>query len=407
MHTTHSKAAQADFQRRQDNLTAALRAADLRQLVITDSENIFYLTGATFEALERPFFLIVDDQGQRNLVIPWLEKDHLRKAWGVDTHNTHCYREYPAPEGEGWQDILLQGRLLLDGFAFDPSTPFALASQLQDAGGHAADLIGPLRLVKSAYEIGQVERAARYADWGVEQILRNVYAGANAVMSFVPTQHLQRKIIRETPDWDALATKIICAAWPAPLSAEPHSIPRLDMRLDGGPHVAMVLTRVNGYAAESERTFFTLAPTAQERELFGLMEQARNIAFAMIHPGVECAAIDEAVNDFLADAGHGDFQTRLHRCGHGFGLGNHEPPWIAAGSTHVLEENMLISIEPGLYLPGQGGYRHSDTVLVTADGFRCLTQAPSQLQALTLARPRLSQRIKGWAVNKSMGLSAD
>ena len=404
MHGTHSNAAQADFQRRQDNLTAALRDAGLRQFVITDSENIFYLTGATFEALERPFFLIVDDQGQRQLVIPLLEKDHLSKAWGIDEHNTRCYREYPAPEGEGWQDILLQGETLKEGFGFEPGTPFALAHSLQQAGGLAMDLIGPLRLVKSAYEIEQVERAARYADWGVEQILRNVYAGANTVMSFLPTQHLQRKIIRETPDWDALATKIICGAWPAPLSAEPHSIPRLDMRLDAGPHVAMVLTRVNGYAAESERTFFTQPPSAQERELFGLMEQARNMAFGMIRPGVECAAIDEAVNDFLADAGHGDFQTRLHRCGHGFGLGNHEPPWIAAGSTHVLAENMLISIEPGLYLAGQGGYRHSDTVLVTADGYRCLTQAPRQLEQLILPPARLGQRIKGWVVNKSMGL---
>lgn len=404
MHARFSAVFQREFQQRADNAARALQRAGVAQYVVTDSENIFYLTGATFEALERPFFLILDSQGSRTLIVPMLELDHLGKAWGISEDNALSYREFPAPAGCGWQDVLLGGTRLKSGFAFDSSTPHAVASALISAGGEAMDLIGPLRLIKSPLEIELVERAARYADWGVEQILRNVYAGALAVMSFVPTQHLQRKIIRETPDWDALATKIICGAWPAPLSAEPHSIPRLDMTLGAGPHVAMVLTRVNGYAAESERTFFTVPPTSAERERFALMEQARRIAFDMVRPGVECAAIDEAVNAFLDCAGFADFRTRLHRCGHGFGLGNHEPPWIATGSTHVLQENMLISIEPGLYEHGKGGYRHSDTVLVTADGYRCLTQAPCTLERLTLPRPRIAQRAKGWVVAKTMAL---
>jgi len=124
----------------------------------------------------------------------------------------------------------------------------------------------------------------------------------------------------------------------------------------------------------------------------------------MVRPGIECAAIDTAVNRFLGEAGFSDFQTRLHRCGHGFGLGNHEAPWIAEGSTHILQQNMVISIEPGLYEHGVGGYRHSDTVLVTADGYRSMTQAPLDIESLTLTNTTLRHRLNSWAVGKALGI---
>lgn len=387
-------------------LVDAIRAAGHEHLVLTTGDSIFYLTGATFEPLERPFFLVIGADGSRRMLVPLLERDHLQKAWGLAATDVASYREYPAPAGQGWADRLLDGRYLGRRFGFEDATPHALAAQLLAAGGEPADLVGSLRLVKSNWEIAQVARAARYADWGVREILRRARAGATVAETYAPTQALTRKIIRELPDWDALATKVIAAAWPAPLSAEPHAIPRLGDRLRQGPHVAMVLTRVNGYAAESERTFFTLPPSAREAELFGLMTRARELAFSMVRPGVPCADIDAAVNAMLDREGFADFRTRLHRCGHGFGLGNHEPPWLAEGSTHVLAENMLVSIEPGLYLPGTGGFRHSDTVLVTRDGYRCLTEAPTWLQDLVMPRPGVRHRAMGWMVRRALNLGA-
>lgn len=405
MRNSYDPTQAAEFQRRSDALTAAIRAAGLDHFVVTTGENIFYLTGATFEPLERPFFLVAGADGSHRMLVPVLELDHLRKAWGLAEDAVFTYREFPAPAGDAWADRLLNGRWLGSRFGFEDGTPFHVAEPLRAAGGVAADLLGPIRIVKSDWEIGQITRAAHYADWGVAEILRRAWSGATVAETYAPTQALMRRIIREVPDWDALATKVIAAAWPAPLSAEPHAIPRLDDRLRAGPHVAMVLTRVNGYAAESERTFFTEPPSARDKELFGLMTRARELAFSMVRPGVACAEIDARVNEFLDGAGFSDFRTRLHRCGHGFGLGNHEPPWIALGSTHVLEPNMLISIEPGLYAQGTGGYRHSDTVLVTADGYRCLTKAPGRLEQLVLPRPTLRHRLTGWAVGRALNLA--
>ena len=181
-------------------------------------------------------------------------------------------------------------------------------------------------------------------------------------------------------------------------------MPHLGDRLLAGPHVALVLTRINGYAAECERTFFTIAPGPRERELFEAMTLARELAFGLVRPGVACAEIDACVNAFLRDRGFGDFRTRLHRCGHGFGLGNHEPPWLAEGSAHVLAENMVISIEPGLYVAGVGGFRHSDTVLVTADGHRRLTHSPVRLDDLVLPRTSWRHRATNWVVKRSLNL---
>jgi Xaa-Pro dipeptidase len=394
-----------EFKGRHDSLMQAIRKAGLDHFVATTTDSIFYLTGATFEPLERPFFLIVGAEGSRRMLVPALELNHMRKAWGVEAGSVLTYREFPAPAGQGWAERLMETNLSSSRFAFDDGTPWGVASHLIDAGGSALDLIGDSRLVKSDWEISQIERAARYADWGVAEVLRKAWNGASVAETYMATQSLQRKVIREVPDWDALATKIIAAAWPAPMSAEPHSVPRVADRLRAGPHVAMVLTRVNGYAAESERTFFTQAPRQREQELFRTMERAREIAFDMVRPGVECAAIDAAANQFLDSAGFSNFQTRLHRCGHGFGLGNHEPPWVAEGSTHVLQPNMVISIEPGLYEQGVGGYRHSDTVLVTTDGHRCMTQAPRDIGSLTLARTTLRHRVNSWVVAKALGLN--
>ncbi len=74
----------------------------------------------------------------------------------------------------------------------------------------------------------------------------------------------------------------------------------------------------------------------------------------------------------------------LHRTGHGFGITGHEPPWIALGSEHVMEKNMVISIEPGIYVEGLGGFLHSDTVLVTEEGCQPLTNFSDKLEDLIL-----------------------
>jgi Xaa-Pro dipeptidase len=172
--------------------------------------------------------------------------------------------------------------------------------------------------------------------------------------------------------------------------------------LEAGPHIALSFMRVNGYGAECERTFFVTQPTEKMKEMFAVMLEARRRAFGLVRPGMTCAEIDLAANGFLREAGFGDYL--LHRTGHGFGLGNHEGPWVAEGSQDVLSENMLISIEPGIYIPNLGGFRHSDTVLVTKEGYESLTKFPTSLESLILRGGKTLTRLRGALVRKAVGI---
>ena len=198
-------------------------------------------------------------------------------------------------------------------------------------------------------------------------------------------------------------TSITTAAWPARLGLQPHGIPRLDDRLRAGPHIALSFMRVNGYGAECERTFFVQPPTLEMREMFAIVQEARQRAIRQVKPGVPCSQVDMVANGFLREEGFGDYL--LHRTGHGFGLGNHEGPWVAEGSDDILAENMLISIEPGLYIPDLGAFRHSDTFLVTEDGCENLTPYPTDIDSLTILDWKPFTRLRGRLVRRAVGIN--
>lgn len=164
----------------------------------------------------------------------------------------------------------------------------------------------------------------------------------------------------------------------------------------------MSFLRVNGYAAECERTAFIGKPSDAEKELFSHMEKAREIAFSMVKPGAPCSEIDQATKEYFASQNLSG--NILHRTGHGIGLGNHEAPYLSAGSTDILEKDMVISIEPAVYLPEIGGFRHSDTVLVTEDGYQCLTQFPKTIDALTVKSGSLVKSLKGGIIRRAVGI---
>jgi len=150
---------------------------------------------------------------------------------------------------------------------------------------------------------------------------------------------------------------------------------------------------------------FYRPPSTEAKQAFDAMMEARRIAFELIRPGMACSELDGCVNEFLRKEGYGSEEQRLHRTGHGFGLGNHEAPWIAEGSEDRIAENMVISIEPGIYLAGIGGVRHSDTVLVTNDSFRLLTHCPMDLGSLVIRQWKPVTRAKGWLVRRALGLA--
>ncbi|MBV8258118.1 MAG: aminopeptidase P family protein [Actinobacteria bacterium] len=139
---------------------------------------------------------------------------------------------------------------------------------------------------------------------------------------------------------------------------------------------------IHGYNAELERGMVIGPPTDKQRWMFEHVVAAQEAAFAAIRPGATCADVDGAVMRYFEE--HDLLPYWRQHTGHGIGLRNHEAPFLDLGDQTPLEPGMVFTIEPGLYEEGLGGFRHSDTVVVTEDGMEKLTDYPSDLESLTL-----------------------
>jgi Xaa-Pro aminopeptidase len=138
--------------------------------------------------------------------------------------------------------------------------------------------------------------------------------------------------------------------------------------------------RSQGYYSDITRTY-AVGETDRELELiYSLVQEANAAASEIIKPGVKAEDVDAAARGVIEEAGYGEYF--IHRTGHGLGLEIHEPPYIVEGNELILEPGMTLTVEPGIYLPGRGGVRIEDDILVTEDGYASLTTLPRELVRL-------------------------
>jgi Xaa-Pro dipeptidase len=193
------------------------------------------------------------------------------------------------------------------------------------------------------------------------------------------------KSLLEVPEINLIASKFQGAVWPPSISHDPHIIPTPFMPMEkGGPSCSIVGAIVDGYGVEIERTLFLDYVPENAKKPFEVMMKGRELAYKLAVPGAVLEDIDREVRQVFIDAGYAD--NIIHRTGHGFGITGHEDPFIALGDKRKLAPGMIISIEPGIYFKGKGGYRHSDTVLITENGNLKLTHAPENIEELTFVK---------------------
>jgi Xaa-Pro dipeptidase len=359
-----------------------MQEQELDTYVSFDPVNIYYLTHFANNVHERPFLLVIPKQGTPTMVAPLLETSHVKTRALCDLDYA-TYYEFPAPEGENWYDVY---RDLIDSGARVGVEPAMPAGILERTPGKTAvtDIIDEVRIVKSEYEIGRNVHACQVVELGHEKLLETCRPGViEGVIYAAASQAMMARILSDIPHANIIVTRAMGAVWPPSLSHDPHLVPTfLTAMEEGGPHVTIAFAQVDGYGVELERSFFLGAVPEQAKAPFEAMLQARARAYQLARPGAVLSEIDTAVRQVIVDRGYGD--RILHRTGHGFGITGHEAPYVAEGYDRELEAGMLISIEPGIYIPGQGGFRHSDTVLVTDDGCVSLTRAPETLEELTI-----------------------
>jgi Xaa-Pro dipeptidase len=196
--------------------------------------------------------------------------------------------------------------------------------------------------------------------------------GTNAILEAAP---------RLTPE---ATVNLLHFTTSGPETSLPHLI--TTTRRLGRPDLAIHSRQVSvdGERAELERTFAIGEMDSETRRVFDAAEEAQQAAIDAIRPGVPMRDVDTAARKVIQDAGYGEYS--IHRTGHGLGIEAHEAPYVRWDVDEPMEVGMVVSIEPGIYVPGLRGARHSDTVVVTADGHETITDAPRGAANLTFDR---------------------
>ncbi len=268
-------------------------------------------------------------------------------------------------------------RLGLEGELISRSAWRALASALgKRALIPVADWVGDLRTAKDAGEIARIARAARLSVRVLGEALAALRPGmTEAELAAEIVYRIRKAGGKESFD------PIVAFG---PHSSEPHALPGRRPIRGRGILLIDLGAALDGYHSDLTRTFAVNSPSRRFRDVSSAVREAQQAAIAMIAPGVKASAVDEAARAVLRRRG---WEKRFgHSLGHGVGLQIHESPRLNGSSRAVLREGMVVTVEPGVYLPGWGGVRIEDTVLVARRGARVLTgtQWDGEINCLSL-----------------------
>lgn len=325
-----------DYERRQ----AAVRARYPGGAVVRDPVNIAYLTGVHIHpGPDRPCRLELPPAGPARLVV---NRAHSAAA--------------PAAT-----------------YYFDGEQPPPIPS-----GFAAADpFVAGLRLEKDPEELARIRAAASLATWG-QSVFRDAIAPGRSFLElrFAVAHALAREASRRdaSAHWEFRVGGVA-----GPASESPHA-PAADSgrRLVPGDVIeAVIVVAYNGYHAECERTYVLGTPTDAVRAAFETMLRAHDAAVAACTPEATVSSIDRRSRAVIEAAGY--LEGIRHRAGHGMGLAPQEAPLDSPSSPLRFTAGMVVAVEPGIYLPGTGGFRHSDVVLA---GPEILTPYPRDLESL-------------------------
>jgi Xaa-Pro aminopeptidase len=231
------------------------------------------------------------------------------------------------------------------------------------------DLVMDMRAVKDAGEVATMREAIRLTDEALAAALLQVQPG----MTERDLAWLIESYIR-THGSPAVSFEIIVAS--GPNGARPHARASDAALPTGEPIVIDMGARLGGYCADLTRTVCLGQPNDPDRfwEIYNIVLRAQQAAEAVIRPGVTGKEVDAVARNLIAEAGFGDFFG--HGLGHGVGLAVHELPRLSRLAVTPLASGNVVTVEPGIYLPGWGGVRIEDVVLVTENGVEVLTEAP-------------------------------
>lgn len=336
-----------------EKFTALFQKEGLDAFIITDPIELFYLTGLDLSS--GTLFLRPD----HNTLL--VDGRYLEICQKISPVPVYLKKDRPLKE-------LLTGASLCG--IESQSTTVASFLELQkecEVKIEPKTLLEHLRAIKDAKEIEALRNAANLGSLGYDYICSLLKKGISEDELAFEVEFFWRK-----QGAQGLAFDPIIAF--GKNSSMPHYRSGLSRLKEGDVVLIDIGVKLNHYHSDMTRTQFFGTPPPELEKIFAVVKEAQNRAFAVLKPKVTAEEVDDAARQYIASQGYG--QNFCHSLGHGVGLQIHEFPLLRKDSPISLEEGMVLTIEPGIYIPSLGGVRIEDTVVITNNGYENLTKRP-------------------------------
>lgn len=388
----------SEYSVRQARLREECVAQGAAAVCVFDPDYVKYYSGFFFSVTERPMAFVMNAGGETALFVPRLEKEHAQTHGMVD--EVWDYAEYPgtthpmellAQQLRGWgvADSAL--------FADEDGYPWVLGYRGPPLSQLLSCTVLPARvfiedclILKSSLEIELLRQSAIWGNYGLARLVAHTVPGGTETVASqrATAETWQAMLAAYGPHYQSHTpyfgdgARVEYRGQIGRNSAIPHSMGNNIIFQVGDTLIGESTVAVWGYSVELERTLFLGPPGEEQIFLFQHMLALQETAFAEIAPGRSCSVVDDAVRAYFVE--HGLEEYRRHHVGHGIGTRYHEGPFLDVGDSTVMQPGMVFTVEPGLFDARWGGFRHSDTVLVTETGNELLTHYPRDLASCTL-----------------------
>ncbi|ASJ10708.1 peptidase M24 [Thermococcus sp. P6] len=344
-----------------ERLREFIAGKELDGALITGRENLFYFSGSA--PVLGGYLVVTPDDAL--FIVPELEYEEARETSRVPVEKFKTGKElYEKLSSLNLKKLGIEGK-----------TSFSTLQTLREKVGvreftSIDEVVRDLRIIKEPEEIEAIKAACEIADMAMMAALEEVREGRREREVAARMEYVMKMNGAEKPAFDTIVAS-------GPRSALPHGIAG-DRRIERGDLVVIdegALYR--HYNSDMTRTIVAGSPNEKQKDIYYAVLEAQKKGVEMARPGAKAKDVDGAVREVIAEYGYGDYF--IHSTGHGVGLEIHEWPRVSQQDDTELRPGMVITVEPGIYLPGFGGVRIEDTVLITREGPVRLTKTEREL----------------------------
>jgi len=393
---TQLKITDEEYAQRNQRLVEIIDELGCSGLVLFDADYIKYYVGFAFIPTERPIAYIINKNGKRAMFVPRMEIEHAKAMSDID--HVAYYIEYPDTQhpmtvlANTLKEMDINGTIGADSDGYPWIFGYRGESLSKITGAEVLNCRAPIEdqmAVKSDAEIALLKESCKWANLAHILLQKYTKVGIGEVEVSQRASNEATLTMLDTigPIWrnDSSYYEGAVANYRGQIgrnAAIPHALTNNIKFQDGDVLVTGASAPIWGYVSELERTMILGTPSDEQRHLFDHMFNLQTLAMEALEPEKPCSEVDKEVRAYFDK--HDLMPYWKHHTGHTIGLRYHEGPFLDIGDHTKIKAGMVFTVEPGLYNPEIGGFRHSDTVVVTENGPEMITYYPRDLESLTL-----------------------